>query len=1278
MKKTFIVILSFLLLSITALSQTTGRLLGTVSGPDGVIPGANITVKDNQTGREITFQTSGDGSFSVPQLDFGTYTVTITASGFKTFSTTDLKIDAGREYTLNPTLEVGGVEEIVTVQAGADIVNSADAALSNTVSPRQVIDLPINGRNPLALVSLQPGANATSNSINGQRSSNINVTRDGINVQDNFIRSGNFVSDQPTVDDTGEFTVTTQNASADQGGGGSSQIQLVTPRGGSEFHGAGFIFNRNSEFSANSFFNNSSNTPQTFLNRNQIGGKLSGPLPFPHFGEGGPVVDKNKAFFFAAYERLFLRTEATANNTVLLGSARNGTFTYTALNNDPTNGIVAGQLVTVNVLTGQGLNLATPTNLTAFNNAGGVLMVDPVVQSRLLNFIPTVGNLSGTTNGGLTQLYRFNARNNRDTDSFVSRVDYDINDRNTLNFVYRFIGDITDRPDANVGFVRDPFVIQNDKTHLFTGAYRTIIGANFTNEVRIGFTQSKPFFNEGNINPDFIIQGAALPLGITNPEPTFENQGRNTRLLAFKDDANYTFGNHSLRFGGQYDRQKIVVSNSGGTTPVFNFSTTANTRTPRLSAPLFPGGISATERTRADTLRYFLGGVIGDGAVLANPTSSTSGAITGATLIEDLRYGNVGLYVGDQWRVAPSLTLNFGLRYDLFTPLRNPDLILLEPLIPNNSDPVAAILNPNGSYGIVGTNVGEPGQLFKADKNNFGPQFSFAWSPQFKNNLLGSIFGNGRTVIRGGYRASFVNDEYLKSVLNAARGNSGLAVTVNAVDVLPDGTTTLDLNRRLRNVTGAGFPAPVTLQPPFTFAEGNLADGNFFNTVFATDPDLGVARVDEYNIGIQRELGFNTALEVRYVGGRSNSLIRSFDFNQINIRNTGFLEDFLRAQNNCRLQAASIGQTGLNCTNAGFNAAIPGSQPLPVFNQLPFGTFLNNSAVLAPLQNGTPADLALLYITNGLDIDENGVGVQFRRNRNAGPVDYLTNAGVFRYNALQVEVRRRFTQGLSLQANYTFQKTLTDVPEEDQNRFDPYLDIENPGLEYSRADYDRTHAFNFNAIYELPFGKGRTFLDQGGLVDALFGGYQISAIVQAASGAPFSIRDPRGTINRAARAARQTAVSNLTKNQIKDLIGIFRTPNGIFFINPSVIAPNGTATGGNVNATPNNPAFAGQVFFNAQPGQTGNLERAFLNGPTFLTVDIGLSKRFRFTENVGLQLRAEAFNLLNRPNFFLGTGVGDGATGENSNAFNVNNTAFGRITNTYAPRIIQFGARFEF
>lgn len=1267
MRKTLSAII-ICLFAATIYAQTTGRLAGTISGPDGVLPGAQIVVRDNQTSREITIQAKDDGSFLIPQLEFGTYTVTITAQGFKTYTATDLKIDAGREYTLNPTLEVGGVSETVTVSAGADIINSANAELSSTVSPRQVVDLPLNGRNPLALVSLQPGANATSNAINGQRSSNINVTRDGVNVQDQFIRSGNFVADQPTVDDTGEFTVTTQNASADQGNGGSSQIQLVTPRGGKDFNGALFIFNRNSRFAANDFFNNISATPRQFLNRNQVGGKLGGPLPFPTFGNSSSAFTKDKAFFFVAYERLFLRTQDTANNTVLLGAARNGTFSY--IDN-------SGVLRTVNVLSGAGLNLSTPQNVAAFNAAGGAFTVDPVVQSRLLSRIPSAGNLGDPTNGGLTQTFRFNVRDNRDRDSFVSRVDYDINDRNTLNFVYRFVKDVNDRPDAETTFEALPPVTQTDKTHLFTGAYRTFIGANFTNEFRVGYTQSKPFFNEGAINSDFIVGG--LPFGITSPEATFENQGRNTRLTNFRNDANWTLGDHSVRFGGILEKHKIVTSQEAGTTPTFTFSNTNNTNTPRLATALFPGGISATQRTRADLLRYFLGGVIGAGAVVANPTGLGATPTVGTPLDEELEFDVYGLYVGDQWRLSPSLTLNFGLRYDVFTPLRNKNSVLLEPVVPNGADPVAAITSRNGTYDYVGTSIGKPGQATLTDRNNFAPQFSFAWSPQFKNNLLGSIFGEGRTVIRGGYRLSYVNDEYVHAPLNALRGNDGLSITVNALDTLPDGSQTANINRRLRNISGRDFPAVPFIAPPFTFIEG-YNNSPFFNTIFAVDPKLQVPMIEEYNIGFQRELGFNTALEIRYVGSRSNNLFRAFDFNQVNIRDTGFAADFLRAQNNCRVQAASIGQTGLNCTNANFNPALQaqGSQPLPVFAQLPFGTFLNNGTIIGQLQNGTPGQLAFIYASNGLDIDENGNGVQFKRNPFAGPVDYLTNGGKLRYNALQVEVRRRFTQGFSMQANYTFAKALTDVPEEDQNRFDPFLDIENQRLEYSRADFDRTHAFNFNAIYELPFGRGRAFLDRGGWVDALFGGYQLSSIIQISSGPPVSILDPRGTLNRTGRSGRQTAFTTLSKEQIKDLIGIFRTPNGVYFINPSVIAPDGTATGGNVNATPANPAFPGQVFFNVQPGQTGNLERAFLNGPAFFTVDLGLSKRFQFSERVGLQLRAEAFNVFNRANFLFGTGTPDGAPGEFSGIFNINNTSFGRITNTYSPRILQFGARFEF
>jgi hypothetical protein len=232
--KNFILAIAIFALASVSFAQTTGSLRGTVSGPDGAIPGAKVSVKDNKTGREVNVQASADGSFVVPQLDFGSYTITVTAPGFKTSTVNDLKIDTGREFTLNPSLEVGGIDEVVTVQAGTDIVNASNAELSSSVGERQVIDLPIDGRNPLALISLQAGANATSNSVSGQRSTAINVTRDGINIQDQFIRTGPFVPDLPTVDDTGEFTVTTQNANASQGGGGSTQVQLVTPRGGRE------------------------------------------------------------------------------------------------------------------------------------------------------------------------------------------------------------------------------------------------------------------------------------------------------------------------------------------------------------------------------------------------------------------------------------------------------------------------------------------------------------------------------------------------------------------------------------------------------------------------------------------------------------------------------------------------------------------------------------------------------------------------------------------------------------------------------------------------------------------------------------------------------------------------------------------------------------------------------------------------------------------------------------------------------------------------------------
>lgn len=1283
-------VLALVVCAVSAFGQSnTGTLVGTVLDPGkAVVPGATVTVKDTQTGRERTVTTNSEGAFQVPQLDFGAYTVTITASGYSTYTATDVKIDAGREYTLNVQLSVGPVQASVTVVAGADIVNSQNAELSNTISSRQVKELPINGRNPLALLNLLPGVNATSASINGQRSSSTNYTRDGINVQDNFIRTGGFVSDRPTVDDTGEFTVITQNAGA-QFGSGTTQVQLVTPRGGDKFHGALYEFNRNSKFGANSFFNNLNGLPKSFLNRNQFGGSISGPTPLPRFGEGGPAVIKKHAFFFFNYEGFRQAQTASASGTTLLAPAQNGTFTYV----DPT-----GVTRTVNVLTGSGLTL-TGANLTTFNNAGGNIRIDPVIQSRILNQLPSAGN--GTFTGiNLLQTVNFAARVPVTRNQVSGRFDVQINDRNALNFIYKRNTENNARNDIAFGFQTLPYVFQASTTKLYVLAYNMSPTPNLSNEVRFGYQRSEPFFNEGTAVPtNYLI---SVPL-ITNPEASFRSQGRNTDYYTLQDNGTYNWGNHAIKFGMQWFYQKVVALNFAGTTPTFTISSTSNPNTPGLTTALFPGGIGSTDLARANSLRYLLAGIVGSGSLTANFVNASTGFQLGAPAIRNLHYQNYAPYVEDQWRITPHLTLNFGLRYDLYTPLNNPDQIYLEAQVLPGQTAQQAALNPNGFYQLVGGNAGHPGDFFKADKNNFAPDLSFAWSPSIKNKLLGSLFKGGRTVIRGGIRASYNSDEYIRAPDNALLNHVGVGSTT--VNVTQNGSTSL--KSTLGPVPDASFfalpnnftaPTVPTLPLPYSF-NNSAQVASRFGTVFVVDPKFQVPRVWEYNIGVQREIGYQMAIELRYVGSRSNQLVRTIDYNQIDVTNNGFLADFLRAQNNCRLQGATLPGTGdplFRCTNASFNNAIPGSQPLTVFPNLAVlnGTNggLTNSTVIGQIQQGTPADLALIYIQNALQGN-----VQFLPNPNTGVANVLTNGGLFRYNAFQAEIRRRFANGFSFDVNYTFQKILADTTQETQTNVDPYLNNANLRLNYARPDYDRTHTINASSDLELPFGRGKRWLKEG-LASKILGGFQLTSIFNVSSGAPITIRDAsRGTLNRAGRSALQPATSTLTVDQIKALTGVFKTPNGVFFINPSVLqatATNGTVTqvvdltqplppGFRITAirgaSPLGTApFPGQVFFQDPAGSQGNLPLNFINGPWYYNLNAGLFRNIKIGENKTLQLRMEVFNVLNTEQFFTPSGANANSTGESSGIFDVNSTSFGRITGTFAPRIVQFGVRFDF
>ena len=502
MKKFTFTLLALAFFAVSAFAQSsTGRLVGTVSGPDGLIPGATVVVKDNATNRERTILTNGEGAFSLPQLEIGTYTVKVSVNGFKSSTTENLVINVAQEYSLAVLLEVGNIAENVTVTGGADVINSSNAELSTNVNSRQLTELPLNGRNPLNLILLQAGTASNPNqgtSINGQRTSFTNITRDGINIQDNFIRSNatDFAPGRPSVDDVAEFTLTTQ-AGADRGFGGP-QIELVTPRGQNDFHGRLFEYNRNSRLGANNFFNNAAGSfgpadslvvagirkvgdkrvPRSFRNRNQFGGNISGPIL------------KNKVFFFGYYEGLRDRLSANKLTTTILPSARAGTFTYTRSD--------TGALQTVNLLT------IPLTNVTTTPFPTGIGSVNSTINTRFLANLP-IGNTPEAGDSRNTTGYRFTQASNQDRNSYTTRFDYDINDRNSVNGVYNRVKENNLRSDIDGSFSAIPRVVQPSTNNFLALAYRTSPSSRLTNEVRGGYFKSEPVFLRTQDPSTFVV-----------------------------------------------------------------------------------------------------------------------------------------------------------------------------------------------------------------------------------------------------------------------------------------------------------------------------------------------------------------------------------------------------------------------------------------------------------------------------------------------------------------------------------------------------------------------------------------------------------------------------------------------------------------------------------------------------------------------------------------------------------------------------------------------------
>jgi len=1222
-----------------------------VDAAGGVVPGATVTVRNNATASTFETVSNTAGAFSIPVLDPGTYTVTVALEGFKTAVINDVRLLAATPGSIRATVEVGSLSETVEVRGGTELVQTQSATVSSTITTEQITNLPLVSRNALNFVVFLPGVETSAgprgSTISGLPQNAISVTYDGVNVNNNFQSGDGFFSMvTPRLDAVEEVTVTGATPTADQAALGAVQISFVTRSGTNNFDGSIYHYFRHPDLNSNYYFNKIRGLERNDVVVHQYGGRLGGPIVIPGFFNG-----RNRAFFFFNMEEFYQPTEASRTRTILHPRAQEGWFRY--------NVTVGGvqQVREVNLLT-----LAQQNNQLA--------TLDPITRGLLASIraaAGTTGTITDLTNPN-TQQYFYQSAGTNKQHAPTGRVDVNLSSNHRLSGSYSW-GRLVTRPDIlnnnDAPFPGFPnFGISPSYRTVGSTSLRSTLSPTLVNELRGGWQWSPLEFSTNVTRDMFDQQGGfgwsygnnnANMFGLTPPGNLTGLEDRNTTNWNIDNTLSWLRGTHSFSLGSsfmQVNHARTVWSAA----PQITFGTDANfdPASAMFSTATLPGA-STQNITDARALYGLLTGRI----TAINGTARLSEATNRYEYLgprtERVRLNELGLFAQDSWRFTPTLTVNYGVRWELQLPM--------QPL--NDSFSMSTLADLCGRSGLGSgpdgraCNFFQPGTLagitpqyvkydsgnpgYETDWNNFAPNIGAAWRPNVQSGWLRALLGDpDQATIRAGYSVAFTR-ERMDRFTGLYSANPGAAINANRSGnqgnlVLAGDSWPITLSQQHRL-----GPPPIPESPAYPLTP-SLVNGDDIN-IF--DPLIKVPNTRSWSIGLQRAISNDMAIDVRYVGTRLVNGWTTEIWNEINVIENRFLDEFKLAQANLRAHvAAGCGTTGSPACSFAYRGPGTGTSPLPTylayFARIPASraddvsaysgvTQFTNSAWTGHLGEYEPDP-----IDAGNDLHANAT---FRANALAAglPANFFVlnpdvdqanitrDAATTQYDALQIDFRRRLSRGLTASANYTYART-----------YETDLDTVRRDRAVILADDGVPHAFKTTWYYEAPVGRGKRFGTHiNPWLNGLIGNWEFSGTGRV------QVRDFR--IDDASRLV------GMTEDELKSAFRVetIRDASGsvVVWSLPQDIIDNTrrawntdptSATGYSADGVPTGryiaPASAPGCVAVYQ-GDCRTPHNIYVRGPLFTRFDFSFKKRFPFGRTASFDLQLDLLNALDNINF---------------------------------------------